>query len=94
MRRQNSEDLTSLLQSYLRQEGLETPLNEYRAVSAWNEVSGAGRYTESVDFRNQTLYVRLRSAAVKQELLMRRGDLMRKINEKVGATVVYDICFI
>ncbi len=94
MKRQKSEDITSLLQSYLRAEGLETPLNEYRAVSAWNDVSKAGRYTDKVEFRNQSLCVHLRSAAVKQELLMRRQELIRQINEKVGATIVYDILFL
>ncbi len=94
MRRRQSEDITSLLQQYLRQEGLEAPLNEYRAVSAWNEASGAGRHTESVEFRGQALRVRLRSGIVKQELSMRRTELIKKINEMVGATVVYDIVFL
>ncbi len=93
MKRQKSEDITSLLHSYLRSEGLETPLNEYRAVSAWNEVSGAARYTENVDFRSQALHVKLRGGLAKQELSMRRAELIRQINEKVGATVVYDIKF-
>ena len=41
MRRKNTEQIDCILNRFLRNEGLETPLNEYRLVNAWSEVMGA-----------------------------------------------------
>ena len=43
--------------------------------------------------RNQTLYVHLTSAALRQELMMGREMLIRALNTKVGATVITNIIF-
>ena len=54
----------------LRTNGLETPLMQKRIVDAWPEVAGdfIARYTLNVYIENQTLVVRLSSAALRQEL--------------------------
>ena len=74
MRRKNTEQLDSILARYLRNEGLETPLNEYRLVNAWSEVMGAAVacYTGKVYIYNRTLYVELLSPALRSNLFMRR----------------------
>ena len=43
--------------------------------------------------RNQTLYVHLTSAALRQELMMGRELLVRTLNQRVGATVITNIIF-
>ena len=55
MKRNNTELLGDVLRRYLRQEGLETPLNEYRLVDAWKDVVGPtiSRYTTNLYIRNQ-----------------------------------------
>lgn len=40
MKRNNTEQVGEVLRRLLRQEGLETPLNEYRLVDAWKDVVG------------------------------------------------------
>jgi predicted nucleic acid-binding Zn ribbon protein len=47
MKRNNTEQVGEVLRRLLRQEGLETPLNEYRLVDAWKDVVGEAiaRYT-------------------------------------------------
>lgn len=49
------------------------------------------RYTRDLTIRNQTLYVKLSSPAVRQELLMQRRDLVARLNAYVGAQVICDI---
>lgn len=51
------------------------------------------RYTCDLAIRNQTLYVKLNSPAVRQELLMQRRDLVARLNAYVGAQVICDIVF-
>ncbi|MCH5177666.1 MAG: DUF721 domain-containing protein [Prevotellaceae bacterium] len=95
MRRKNSETIGQVLMQYLREEGLETPLNQHRLIDSWTEVmgQGIGRFTNNVFIRNQTLYVQIRSAMLKQNLMMARANLVKKLNDHVGAQVISDIQF-
>ena len=95
MKRTNSESVGELVRQYLRQQGLEAPLNEYRLIQGWSHVMGpvVARYTRDLVIRNQTLYVRLSSPAMRQELSMQRRELVTRLNAYVGAQVVCDIVF-
>ena len=95
MKRNDAEQIGKLIQSFLRQESLETPLNERRLINSWTEVLGPtiASYTRDLYIRNQVLYVHLTSAALRQELMMRRDLLVRNLNAHVGAQVITNIVF-
>ncbi len=95
MRKSNTEKIGTVIQHFLREEGLETPYNQFKLVKALEEVLGHGisRYIGQTYFRNQTLNVEIRSAVLKQELGMRHTKLTRQLNEIVGAQVIQDIRF-
>ena len=64
----NSQPLQDILLAFLRQEGLETPLLEFRITQAWPEVMGemVNRYTKQVFVRDGKLHVQLTSAPLRQ----------------------------
>lgn len=95
MRRNNTEQIGNLLRKFMREEGLETPLNEQRLITAWKEVLGPSiaSYTSNIYIKNQILYVHLTSAVLREELMMGRELLVRNLNRYVGATVINNIIF-
>ena len=95
MKRNNTEQIGDVIRRLLRQQGLETPLNEYRLVDAWKDVVGETitRYTMNLYIKNQTLYVQLSSSVLRQELMMGRELLVRSLNAKVGSQVIVNIVF-
>lgn len=95
MERRKEEKISDIIPRLLRQMQLEVPLNEHRACEAWFKVAGslAARHTESVRFFNQKLFVKLRSAALRSELIMKRTQLCRLVNDAVGSRVIIDIVF-
>ena len=95
MKRNNAEPIGKLIQSYLRQESLESPLNAHRLINARSEVLGPTivSYTRDLFIKNQVLYVHLTSAALRQELMMGRELLVRNLNAHVGAQVITNIVF-
>jgi len=95
MERRKAEELGSVIMRYLRQAGLEAPLNEYRLLDAWPAVAGkrVAAYTDSLRVYNQKLYVKLKSPALRANLMMERGRLVSSLNEAVGALVIVDIVF-
>lgn len=95
MERKKEEKISDILMRFLRQNQLESPLNEYRLIQSWEEVAGSAinRNTLNLKIYNQKLFVKLRSAALRSELMMRRSELVKELNHKVGANVIVDICF-
>ena len=87
--------LKDLVLQVLREQGLETPLNQKRLVDSWPEVVGpiVARYTLNTYIYNQTLYVRLSNPALRSDLSMRRQELTEKLNAAVGEQVITDVRF-
>lgn len=96
MQRRKAEQVGDVVRAMLRQQGLEAPLNEYRLVESWTTVLGKAveRYTRDLYVSNQTLYVRLSSPVLKNELMMQRSQLVQRLNQAVGAQVITEIRFV
>ncbi len=95
MKKTHTEQIGNLLRRYLREEGIETPLNQHRLINAWADVMGQGimHYTGERFIKGQTLYVQIRSSVLKQDLMMSRATIVRRLNEHVQAQVITDIQF-
>ena len=95
MRRNETEQIGDMIRKFFRQNGLESPLNEYRLVQAWKDVVGPAimRYTSNLYIKNQVLYVHLTSSVLRQELMMGRELLVRNLNQQVGTQVIVNIIF-
>ena len=93
MERRKSEAIGDVLQRFLRQEGLETPLAQYRLIQAWPQVAGqaVANATTELYIKNQTLYARLTSAVLRSELMMQRQALAYALNQYVQAQVITDV---
>ncbi len=96
MRKSNTERIGTLIQQFLREEGLETPYNQFKLMKALEEILGHGisRYIGNTYVRNQTLFVEMRSPVLKQELTMKRTKLTQRLNAIVGTQVIADIRFV
>lgn len=95
MERHKSVPINNLLDAWLRNNGLETPLLQYRLVQGWPTVMGPGvaRYTGSIDIYGNTLRVQIKNAALRQNLLMMRTEIAHKMNEYVKAQVIQEVTF-
>ena len=93
MRKTDSEKVGGVIMQYLREMGLETPLNEHRLIQAWDKVLGSAvsRYTKELRIYNQVLFVTITSAALRSELMMRRTELVARLNAEAGAQVITQI---
>ncbi|EGN56646.1 hypothetical protein PRBRB14_10640 [Hallella multisaccharivorax DSM 17128] len=93
MFRRNVRSLDDLLQQFIRDEGLETPLLQKRIMDAWEQVTGkmVADYTEEKHIKNQVLHVKITNPALRQDLSMMRSQLTRRLNEAVGGMVISDV---
>ena len=93
MKRGGVKSISELVRATCREEGLETPLNEYRLIKAWSQVLGenVNNYTGEMYIKNQILYVHVTSSVLRQELMMNKKNLVRRLNDHVQAQVITDI---
>ena len=82
-----------LLADFIHGSELEQPLLERKVIELWPQVLGpvVAQMTGDIEVKNGTLYVHIRSAALKSQLFDIRHDLVNKLNDAAGAKVLKDI---
>lgn len=95
MFRRKVRSLSDLLPEILRREGLETPLQQKRLLASWDQVVGepVAKYTGDKFIKNQTLFVKILSPALRADLSLSRSLLVKRLNEAAEAFVISDIKF-
>jgi len=92
-RKGDAQPLKEVIQELLEAYRLKGKYHEQRIVAAWPEVMGpfiASR-TGNIFVKNQTLFVELSSAALKEELGMSKHKLIALLNEKVGGDIINEV---
>ncbi len=95
MRRSNTQTIGEALRDYIKEMKMERRLKEVDIVQSWEEVLGKtiSRYTRNIFISKGVLYVEISSSVVKNELLMMRGEIRKRLNEKAGEEIVLKIVF-
>ena len=85
--------IDEILQRFLRDEGLETPLLQKRLIDSWETVVGdtVAQYTTEKFIKNRTLFVKITNPALRQDLGMMRSQLVKRLNETVSSLIITDI---
>ena len=93
MRKKNDITIGQALDMMVDDLKLRTKLNESRIRDGWVEIMGKpiAKYTSSVSLRDGKLYIKIDSAALKQELNYSRVKIMELFNKELGAQVVKDV---
>ena len=88
----NSMSISEALVSYLRENDLEQSVLDVQIEDVWPRVMGetVKNLTRSIEVRDGVLYVHVNSAALKTQLFENRFELIRKLNEAVGAPALKD----
>ena len=73
--------MEELVQMFIRSMKLSAGLNTRRIFEAWDQASGASRYTLRRYFRDGKLYVTLNSSMVRSQLGFQKAELVDRINE-------------
>lgn len=89
-RKHNEETFKEVLEQWLKTYQHRRKLNEARITDTWYRLMGPAisKYTQSVQFKNNTLHISLESAALRAELAMATDKIMQNINEDLGDDIV------
>ena len=89
----NSYKIKNLVDIFLKKNKLEKGLLNIEIEKVWHELmsNGIANYTNDVSLKNKTLYIKLSSPALKEELSYGKDKLIKLINDRFKKTVVEKI---
>ena len=95
MKPSNLSSVGSALREAIRQFGLERKIREQEVLTRWEDIVGQAiaRHAMAERLDKGTLLVKVSDPAWRQELFLRRTELMEKINTAAGQQVVAEIVF-
>lgn len=93
MDRTKPQRIGDLFSAFIKDHSLERGFAESHALNTWYQVVGpqAGEATDRITLSKGVLTVSFTSAVVRNELFMRRGEIRRAINDRVGREVILRI---
>jgi len=90
IQRKQAVNIGSVMKSFLRAYKLTPQLNRQRIFECWESVSGAGRFTGKLFFRDGVLYVTLTSSVVRSQLIFQKDALLEKMNALLSDDILFD----
>lgn len=92
MAKRNNENLSmaDALREFISENKLEKGMDKIEVQHAWQKLMGNGvaNYTVEVRLQNETLFVKLSSAVLREELSYGKEKIISLINEEVGKDIV------
>ncbi len=92
-RQSNESSIADVLQQFIHQNRLEAGMDKIDVEQAWKNLMGNGvnSYTQEVILKGSTLYVKLTSAVLREELGYGKQKIITMLNEELRKEVVKDI---
>ena len=89
----NTNKLKDLIPQMLQENKLQKGMDQIYVKEAWAEVMGKGvaNYTETVSMKNQTIFVKLSSAALREELQYGQDKIVKMMDDALGKIKVSSI---
>jgi len=93
VKRSNDQSLGEAIKEFLQAYRLEDKLNETRLIASWEKVLGklVTNHTTELYIKNRILFVKIDSAALRNELSYAREKIVKALNKAVNADVIDDI---
>ena len=95
MRGNNNQKLGEIIRKLMKNPKLSEKLDNLDAIDAWKDIIGQSlsKYIADQKIRKGVLYVKLKSAVVRNELSYKKSEFISQINQKIGKELIVDMVF-
>lgn len=92
-RTSNESSILEVLQQFIQANKLEAGMDKIDVEQAWKSLMGNGvnSYTQEVILKGSTLYVKLTSAVLREELSYGKQKIIAMLNEELRKEIVKDL---
>jgi len=94
-RTSNEAPLKEVIDRWLKAYKLDGKMKEIEVVNAWPELMGTAvaHRTKEISIRNKTLYLKMESSVMRDELAHGKSIILQRVNEHAGIEIINDIWF-
>ena len=87
--------IADILKEFVSSNDLQEGLDKVNVREAWKNLMGNGvnNYTSAIELKRSTLFVRLSSSVLREELSYGKEKIISMLNESVGKELVKKIVF-
>ncbi len=89
----DNNSISDVLKEFIQANKLQPGMDKIDVRDAWKNLMGNGvnNYTREIMLKNNTLYVELTSAVLREELSYGKEKIVKMINEELGREVVKEV---
>ena len=90
---ENNLKIDSLIKFFIKKNNLENGLENVKIKDMWHELmkNGVANYTTDVNLKNGTLYIKLKSSVLREELSYGKEKIVKLLNEKLKKDLIKKI---
>jgi predicted nucleic acid-binding Zn ribbon protein len=94
-RTSNEAPLKEVIDRWLRAYRLDGKMKELDIINAWPEMMGTAvaHRTKEIKIRNKTLYLKMESSVMRDELAHGKQVIIERVNEKAGSEIINNVWF-
>ncbi len=88
--------MEDLIKTFINKNNLTKGISQLKAEEAWSKTMSASVsiYTTSVQLKNETLIVKLKSSVLKEELSYGKNKIIKILNEELKENLITKLIFI
>lgn len=92
-RNNDNQSIQDLLKEFVSTNNLESGLDKVNVREAWTNLMGNGvnNYTTAIELKRETLYVKLSSSVLREELSYGKEKIIAMLNEAIGKQVITNL---
>ncbi|MBT3560056.1 MAG: DUF721 domain-containing protein [Flavobacteriaceae bacterium] len=90
---ENSLKIDSLIKFFIKENNLENGLETVEVKDLWYKLmkNGVANYTTDINLKNGTLYIKLKSSVLREELSYGKEKIVKLLNEKLKKDLIKKI---
>ncbi len=94
-KKSNVKKISSVISDIINQDQLVEGINNIKVINSWKKIAGKNilSYVTKINFINGNLYVKLKSAPLRNELNFNKERFLNQINEDLKNKIVKKIIF-
>ena len=92
-KRDNTQKLSSIINKVINKNNLRHKIDQLNIIDIWRDIIGESiqKYVKEEKVKDYTLYIKLKSSVVRNEISYNKSKIIEKINKRIGKEAIKEI---
>lgn len=93
MRKSYTQNIGEIIKESLKDLNIDQKMKEVHVINAWDQFVGktVARATKGIYIKDKKLFLKIDSSVIRNELLIIKDGLIKRVNEYAGENMINDI---